>query len=175
MASSEEGRERKGWRDFLIQAVRASLVSRAERESIWSAPRPLLGLCLFLFSFQSGWLFWRASRDTLAKYPAGGWEFVAFETLSQVSSHGLGIAMSSLIVAEGVSTLMVMYNLGMNFIVRPIIKWHEDRGREMGREEGREEGKADSNREWADWYDRLLEHQARGEPFDEPRPDKRES
>ena len=41
-----------------------------------------------------------------------------------------------------------------------------EEGLEMGREEGREE----SNRLWEAWYNRRLQAEARGEPFDEPRP-----
>ena len=54
---------------------------------------------------------------------------------------------------------MVMYNLGMNLIVRPIIRWHERRGEARGEARERER--------WEMWNQRRLEHQARGEPFDE--------
>lgn len=137
-----------------------------ERDSIWSVSRPLLRLYLLLFSVQSGWLFWRIFRNTTAEHPGSGWEFTALETLGGVSIHGLGVAMSSLIVVEGVSTLMVMYNLGMNLIVRPIIRWHERRGEAQGIAIGAER----TDQEWRAWYQRLLDSQARGEPFDEPPP-----
>lgn len=166
MAEETEQDESKGSGALLIRAVRASVASGAERESIWSVARPLVRLYLLLFSIQSGWLFWNIFRNATAEHPGDGWEFVALETLGGVSSHGLGVAMSSLIVVEGVSTLMVMYNLGMNLIVRPIIRWHERRGEARGIAIG----EARNDAEWRAWYQRLLEHEARGEPFDEPPP-----
>ena len=162
MAEPAEQDEPKGWGTLFLTAVRASLDTGVERDSIWSVSRPLLRLYLLLFSVQSGWLFWKIFRDTTAEHPGSGWEFTALETLGGVSSHGLGVAMSSLIVVEGVSTLMVMYNLGMNLIVRPIIRWHERRGEARGEE--RERGR------WQEWNRRRLDAAEHGEPFDEPPP-----
>lgn len=162
MAGQTEQDEAKGWGAFLSGAVRVSLDTGAERDSIWSVSRPLIRLYLLLFTIQSGWLFWKIFRSVAAEHPGSGWEFAALETLGGVSSHGLGVAMSSLIVVEGVSTLMVMYNLGMNLIVRPIIKWHERRGEARGAER--------TDAEWRAWYQQFLEHTERGEPFEEPPP-----
>ena len=154
------------WATFLITAVRASIATGAERDSIWSVARPLIRLYLLLFTVQSGWLFWRIFKGTVAEYPESGWEFIAFEALGSVNSHGLGVAMSSLIVVEGVSALMVMYNLGMNLIVRPIIRWHERRGQERGIAIGEER----NYQEWQAWYQRFRDSEARGESFNEPPP-----
>ncbi len=194
MAEQRERDEPKGRGTFLIKAVRASLAAGAERDSIWSVARPLIRLYLFLFTLQSGWLFWRIFRNNAAEHPDSGLEFVAFQTLARVSSHGLGVAMSSLIVVEGVSTLMVMYNLGMNLIVRPIVRWHERRGEERGEARGEERGiaigeergeergiaigeergiaigEARNYEEWQTWYQGFLAAQERGEAFDEPPP-----
>ena len=69
---------------------------------------------------------------------------------------------------------MVMYNLGMNLIVRPIIRWHERRGEVRGEARGEARGivigEARNDAEWRAWYQRLLAHQAKGEPFDESPP-----
>ena len=170
MAESTEQAEQQGWGAFLLRAIRASVYSGAERESIWSVSRPLIRLYLLLFTIQSGWLFWEIFRKTTAEHPSSGWESAALATLSGVSSHGLGVAMSSLIVVEGVSTLMVMYNLGMNLIVRPIIKWHERRGEARGEERGIAIGEARNDAEWRAWYQRSVDAAERGEPFDEPPP-----
>lgn len=170
MAEQTEQDESKGWGAFLTGAVSVSLDTGAERDSIWSVSRPLIRLYLLLFSVQSGWLFWNIFRNATTEHPGRGWELLALETLGGVSSHGLGVAMSSLIMVEGVSTLMVMYNLGMNLIVRPIIRWHERRGEARGEERGIAIGEARNDAEWRAWYQRLLEHEARGEPFDEPPP-----
>ena len=166
MAEPAEQTEQQGWGAFLLRAIRASVYSGAERESIWSVSRPLIRLYLLLFTIQSGWLFWKIFRKTTAEHPGSGWEFSALETLGGASSHGLGVAMSSLIVVEGVSTLMVMYNLGMNLIVRPIIRWHERRGEERGIVIG----EARNDAEWRAWYQRSVDAAERGEPFDEPPP-----
>ena len=170
MAGQTEQNEPQGPGSFLNRAIRASVTSGAERESIWSVARPLIRLYLLLFTIQSGWLFWKIFRRTTAEHPGSGWEFAALETLNGVSSHGLGVAMSSLIVVEGASTLMVMYSLGMNLVVRPIIRWHERRGEARGEERGIAIGEARTDAEWRAWYQRFLEHQAHGEPFDEPPP-----
>ena len=130
----------------------------------------MIRLYLLLFSVQSGWLFWKIFRNITAEHPGSVWEFAALETLGGVSSHGLGVAMSSLVVVEGVSALMVMYNLGMNLIVRPIIRWHERRGERRGEERGIAIGEARTDAEWRAWYQRFLEHAERGEPFNEPPP-----
>ena len=162
MAGQAEQDGPKGWGAFLTGAVRASLDTGAERDSIWSVSRPLIRLYLLLFSVQSGWLFWSVFRNTTAEHPGSGWEFAALETLGGVSSHGLGVAMSSLIVVEGVSTLMVMYNLGMNLVVRPIIKWHERRGEARGEARERER--------WLEWNRRRMDAEAHGKPFTDPPP-----
>ena len=44
------------------------------------------------------------------------------------------------------------------------------RGRAQGIEEGLEMGREETNRLWEAWYNRRLQAEARGEPFDEPRP-----
>ena len=176
-AQSEQDAPRK-LGAFLLKAIRASVAVSGERDSIWSVARPLIRLYLLLFTIQSGWLFWKIFGSIVAEHPSSSWEFAAFETLRDVSNHGLDMAMSSLIVVEGVSTLMVMYNLGMNLIVRPIIKWHESRGEArgeargiaIGEERGIAIGAARNDAGWRAWHQRGLNAQARGEPFDEPPP-----
>ena len=194
MAEQTQQGEPGGWRNFFIGAIRASVTTGTERDSIWSVPRPLIRLYLLLFTIQSGWLFWRIFRDTLAQHPGSRLESIVFETLGGVSSHGLGAAMLSLVVVEGVSTLMVMYSLGMNLIVRPIIRWHERRGEERGEKRGEERGEKRgeergerrgeergekrgeergemrNHQRWQAWHQRSLDAAARGEPFDEPPP-----
>ena len=39
-----------------------------------------------------------------------------------------------------------------------------------GREEGLKEGRAERDAAWSAWYERMLDAQSRGEPFDEPPP-----
>ena len=44
------------------------------------------------------------------------------------------------------------------------------KARTEGRAEGRAEALAQSNREWTTWYNRMMEAQAKGLPFDVPPP-----
>ena len=41
------------------------------------------------------------------------------------------------------------------------------------REEGREAGRAEASSKWRDWFERYEEARRKGEPFDEPPPDRR--
>ena len=43
-------------------------------------------------------------------------------------------------------------------------------GRAEGRTEGRAEGRAETQKLWLDWNRRRMEHEAKGEPFNEPLP-----
>ena len=90
---------------------------------------------------------------------------------------------------------MVMYYLGMKYLVHPIIRW-QDRLDEKARakaarkrvgdamgiadperlaftfgvKHGESLGATRNDAEWRAWYQRFLEHQARGELFEEPPP-----
>ena len=69
---------------------------------------------------------------------------------------------------------MVMYYLGMKYLVHPIIRWQdrldEKRRMAIGEARGIAIGAARSDAKWRAWYQRRFEAQARGEPFDEPPP-----
>ena len=69
---------------------------------------------------------------------------------------------------------MAMYNLGMNLLVRPIVRWHESRGEARGEARGQARGQARgealASRRWEEWNQRRMEAEARGERFDEPPP-----
>ena len=111
-------------------------VTAPERDSIWSVPRPFVRLYLVLFAIQAGWLVSLAVRDVLATHGFQGAEAVAYETLSGLSQPGVGAAISSLLIVEVISYLMVMYNFLMHHFVRPIILRHERRGEARGIEKG---------------------------------------
>jgi hypothetical protein len=59
-----------------------------------------------------------------------------------------------------------MYNLGMNLLVRPIVRWHERRGEVRGEVRGR----LSERQLWLDWNQRRMDAEARGEGFSEPPP-----
>ena len=48
-----------------------------------------------------------------------------------------------------------------------------DRIRNQGRTAGRAEGLAEASSDWRKWFDRYEEARRKGEPFDEPPPDRR--
>ena len=48
-----------------------------------------------------------------------------------------------------------------------------DRIRNQGRAEGRTEGSVEASSIWREWFDRYEEARRKGEPFDEPPPDRR--
>ncbi len=118
-----------------------------------------------LFAVQSGWLVSKIARKLLTAYDADsldGLETIAFQTLSGISGPDIGAAIISLVIVEGITTVMVMYNLGMNLLVHPIIKWHEARGEARG--------EVRASRRWEEWNRRRMEAEARGEEFNEPPP-----
>ena len=166
-----------GLRAFLAGAIRSSVAGGIERDSIWSVRRPLINLYLALFAIQSGWLVSKIVRGLLDKHDPSsldGLESIAFDTLSGIGEPGLGAAIISLIIVEGITTVMVMYNLGMNLLVRPIVRWHESRGEARGEARGQARGQARgealASRRWEEWNQRRMEAEARGERFDEPPP-----
>ena len=110
----------------------ASATADPERSRCWSVPRPFIRLYLVLFTIQAGWLLSIIVRDVLANHISGNWETIAYETLRGLSQPGVGVAITSLLVVEGISYVMVMYNLWMDLLVRPIVKWHERRGEARG-------------------------------------------
>jgi hypothetical protein len=75
-----------------------------------------------------------------------------------------------------------MYNLWMNLLVRPIVKWHERRGEAwgiaigeargvaIGEVRGEAIGEARVSQQWEEWNRRRVDAEARGEAFTEPPP-----
>ena len=57
---------------------------------------------------------------------------------------------------------MVLYDYAINRWVKPVIKRHQDAGREHGQQE--------ADRQWDEWADRKADAESLGLPFDEPRP-----
>ncbi len=65
----------------------------------------------------------------------------------------------------GGSIVMVLWNL-----YKRRQEAHLEQVVAKARAEGRAEALAQSNREWTTWYNRMMEAQAKGLPFDEPTP-----
>jgi hypothetical protein len=152
----------------------ASATADPERSSIWSVPRPFIRLYLVLFTIQAGWLLSIIVRDVLENHGSGRWETIAYETLRGLSQPGVGVAITSLLVVEGISYVMVMYNLWMDLLVRPIVKRHERRGEArgiaIGEARGVAIGEARVSQQWEEWNRRRIDAEARGEAFTQPPP-----
>ena len=155
---NQEAPDHLSWWERLV----AGLPTAPERDSIWSVPRPFVRLYLVLFAIQAGWLISLATREVLASHGSQGMEAIAYETLSALSQPGVGAAISSLLIVEVTSYLMVMYNFLMYHLVRPIIQRHERRGEARGETRERER--------WQEWNRRRMDAAEQGEPFDEPPP-----
>ena len=73
---------------------------------------------------------------------------------------------------------MVLYNFmleaGRHYLIRPVIKRHEERGQARGHAQGHaqglDEGQDKADQEWDAWLARKEAVESQGQPFDEPRP-----
>ena len=86
--------------------------------------------------------------------------------LNRLSAVPIVAAAFSMVLLEGVKTIMVIGQYLENKLVKPL----QERLREEGRTKGRTEGGARMHEEWADWNRRRLEAEERGLPFNEPPP-----
>lgn len=137
------------------------------REAIWSVPRPFV-FAYFALVTGLGWptltyILWQTAPSVNAVW----WQW-PFELIIAAAPRGLvvggGIAMYALFTVQGAAFLMVLYDYAINRWVKPVIKRHQDAGKEQGRQE--------ADREWEEWADRKADAESRGLPFDEPRPNK---
>ena len=72
---------------------------------------------------------------------------------------------------------MVLYNFmleaGRHYLIRPVIKRHEERGQARGHAQGHAQGQDEADQEWDAWLARKEAAESLGQPFDEPRPSRR--
>ena len=85
-----------------------------------------------------------------------------------VVGHGGGIAPVSALLAVFLTEAWRIMAL-LSEKLRDRIR---NQGREAGRAAGRAEGRAAASSEWRKWLDRYEEARRKGEPFDEPPPDR---
>ena len=162
MENQEDLVSNGSWRAQLAGLPVAGVNTGPERDSIWSVPRPFIRLYLLLFAIQSGWLISVITREVLKSHGSQGVEIIAYETLSSLSRPGIGAAITSLLVVEAISYLMVMYNFLMYHLVRRPAQRHERKGEARG--EARE------RQRWEEWLARREDAEARGVEFTEPPP-----
>ena len=150
---------------FLIASAR---LLPDEREGIWSIPRPLQVIYFPLFIGICVPLLIDIVREVTALRPEAGLVTVARATASEFAAVAVGAAIATLMAVQGGYILMMaIYHAFANRFIKPVIEEHEERGRSEGLAEGIEK----SNRAWAEWNQRRLDHEAQGIPFEEPPPD----
>ena len=160
------------------------------RESIWSVNERWRGLyfAFFLLLMSAGSVF-VAWHEALGAGAGGGvvqWvvDVLAGEASAAVASAGLSLCITEVVM---LSTL-----LGRKLDERKTRLLNEGRveGRREGRNEGRAEGRAEGRNEgraegrlreravrdaaWDAWLERMMAAQAKGEPFTEPPPSRRD-
>ena len=159
-----------------------------ERESVWSVARAWLPWCLaliFLLTFVwTGFVAW--VQITTGSHPSVG---PLVETIVIKGASGVPLILVISIAAVTIAdiaggAIVVTYRYLNNKFVEPLRRQLREEGKKEGREEGREEGKKEgrkegvtvgemqANQRWRDWLRRRDEAQAKGEPFDEPPPDR---
>ena len=101
----------------------------------------------------------------------------AEQVLEDFSKIALGIVVIAMLATPPISfvgdVLMGIYHLIVNRWVKPAIEEHEARGEAIGEARGEARGRAAMHSEWEAWNQRRLDAEVRGEPFDEPPPDKK--
>ena len=105
-------------------------------------------------------------QEEIVANPDAVWIRLSRESASEFAPVGVGTAIGSLIVVQGVALIVSLYHIITNRFVLPTIERH--------REEGRMEGEERANRAWRDWLREREEAEAEGRPFNEPPPDQRE-
>ena len=148
------------------------------REAIWSIPRPFVLLYFALLTIQ-GWpamtaIIWEQAQMVTAsglKWYNWAWHTEVIRAAApEIGQVGIGIAIYTLVTVQGVAFLMVLYNFmleaGRHYLIRPVIKRHEERGQARGHAQGRDE----TDQEWDAWLARKEAAESQGQPFDEPRP-----
>ena len=133
-----------------------------------------------------------AVQEAVALFPEG-WRTAYLVILGLLLSAGLGIAaleeflwhgrigfvVKVLAVAGhggGVTPVSVLLAVFLTEAWRSMALLSEklrDRIRNQGRAEGRTEGSVEASSIWREWFDRYEEARRKGEPFDEPPPDRR--
>ena len=137
--------------------------NRRNREPMWSIPPGWWTAFSALFIIQVSLVSIIVGLDEIGH---GDQDRRFAEVLSAVidrlSAVPIVAAAFSMVLLEGVKTIMVIGQYLENKLVKPL--------QERLREEGRTEGGTRTHEEWADWNRRRLEAEEKGLPFDEPPP-----
>ncbi len=144
-----------------------------QRESIWSVSRRWKAVYFPLFTtltiIGSGYVVWHG----VTHRPQGDVHDAIVAIILRLAPTVIVSAGASIVVTE-----LGRYAAMLSDILREKTdKWiaksrREDREKAaaQGLAQGRAEGRAERQELWQEWNQRRLEHEARGEPFDEPPP-----
>ena len=133
-----------------------------------------------------------AVQEAVALFPEG-WRTAYLLILGLLLATGLGLAVLEEFVWNGrigfvvkllavvrhgggiapVSALLAVFLTEAWRIMALLSEKLRDRIRNQGRVMGRQEGRAEASSDWRKWLDRYEEARRKGEPFDEPPPDRR--
>ena len=142
-------------------------------EWLWPVPNNIKALYFVLTSVSIIIvLSWRAWYEISVSSSWAGWGNVAIEVIGFSPAAGfISMFAMSVLVAGGMTVFgKGMYRQGVIVGEERGEERGEARGREIGEAHGREIGKSQGLSEAASWYQRKLDAEARGEPFDEPPP-----
>ena len=133
--------------------------NRRNREPMWSIPHEWWTAFSALFIIQESFVSIIVSLDEIGHGDQDRrFAEVLSAVLNRLSAVPLVAAAFSMVLLEGVKTIMVIGQYLENKLVKPL------------QERLREEGGAKTHEEWADWNRRRLEAEERGLPFNEPPP-----
>ena len=147
-------------------------VSIGFAEWLWPVPNEIKTLYFVLTSFLIiivlMWRIWYEVFVVNDKTSVGG---VAIEVISFSPAAGFFSMFIMSVFLAGVMTMLEMIRKSM--YKQGVIagtERGEERGEARGIERGKLEGKSEGLSEAAAWYQRKMDSEARGEPFDEPPP-----
>ncbi len=170
MATSKWTRLKSRFWDLVAWTSKPPEPGTADREPIWSIPRPFRHTYFVILSL----IWWPNCVIKAAEHQASwiGEPFwlmpaKAFEAFgAELVGIGIAGAIATLILVQGASYPMVIYQSLVNRFVTPVI----DRHIATGRAQGRAEGAQAQDELWRDWLRRKQEAEAQGLEFNEPPP-----
>ena len=162
MAQSKWARAKTKFWDFVAWTAKPTEPGIADREAIWSVPRPLRHAYFIVLS-----LIWWPNLVIQAKEHEEDWTdnpiwlvpAKAFEAFGpEMVAIGIAAAIATLILVQGASYPMVVYQSLVNTFVKPVIKRRQA------------EGARAQNELWHAWLQRKQQAEAQELDFNEPPP-----
>ena len=140
--------------------------SPPDRESVWSIPRRWQTAYFVLFAIQNIAGISLVCWYEIAVLNEDDTVLTVLNIIDRLPSVGVGAAAITIALMEVARTVMV---IGGN--LERWLKKREQERLDRAVAEARSEALAEVQRKWAEWNQRRLDAEARGEPFTEPPPD----